>query len=301
MTDPSPTSWQHRALVGALRLARVNRRAAGTKVAEIDPVVTPMPDHPKPPRWLTRHLLVEHTVHAGWPVWVLQPRAEPSDRVVVGIHGGGYITDILFPHWYQYCSLAGRSNATVVVPLYPLAPWGTAGTVVPAMTDLVAETVTSHGADRVGVLADSAGAGLALATMQNLVRRNQSTPARLVLISPWLDVTISDPASRRIDDPLLNADGLTAAGKLWADDLAATDPWVSPLFGSLAGLPRTAVYGGSLDLLYPDAVRLQRRTLEEGVDMSFTLRDGLIHGWAGMSFLPEASAVGPTLRRQLLL
>jgi acetyl esterase/lipase len=123
----------------------------------------------------------------------------------------------------------------------------------------------------------------------------------MVLISPWLDVTLSDPASQTIDDPVLNYSELKGWGLLWAGDLDPADPRVSPLFGSLEGLPPTVVYSGSLDLLSPDALRLRERALAEGADITFVLRKGLLHIWptAFTLLLPEALAVRPDVYQQL--
>jgi acetyl esterase/lipase len=74
---------------------------------------------------------------------------------------------------------------------------------------------------------------------------------------------------------------------------------VSPLFGSLAGLPPTTVYSGSLDMLCVDAIRLRANAIAERADMTFVLRRGLIHDWV-ISPLPEAVAVRPDIYRQLL-
>jgi triacylglycerol lipase len=64
-----------------------------------------------------------------------------------------------------------------------VAPQGTAGTVVPVMADLISSEIDQHGAENVRVLGDSAGGGLALAAGQELVRRGDTVPSRLVLLS----------------------------------------------------------------------------------------------------------------------
>ena len=94
---------------------------------------------------------------------------------------------------------------------------------------------------------------------------------------------------------------MEAWGRLWAGDLDPADPRVSPLYGSLAGLPPTAVYSGSLDLLSPDVLRLRERALAEGADITFVLRKGLAHDWADRLalLLPEAAAVRPDIYQQL--
>jgi acetyl esterase/lipase len=188
--------------------------------------------------------------------------------------------------------------------MYPLAstPQGNAQKVIPEMADLVSAQITSHGAGNVSVYGDSAGGGMALAVAQLLVRRGAPTPSRMVLISPWLDVTLSNPAIASIDDPVLRAVSLRDAGRLWAGDLSLTDPLVSPVYGSLAGLPPTAVYCGNLDLLAADVVRLKEQALRTSTsDLTFILRNGAIHDWAmgGALSTPEAAAVQPDIYRQL--
>jgi triacylglycerol lipase len=229
----------------------------------------------------------------------LQSPGSSSDKYVVALHGGGYKAQPTFLHWLDYAGMARDTGATVVVPIYPLTPQGTAATVVPQTADLLSALIDQHGAENVSVYGDSAGGGLALLAVQELVRRGAPTPARMVLISPWLDVSVSDPASQTIDDPVLNYSATKAAGLAWAGDLDPADPRVSPLFGSLDGLPPTVVYSGSLDLLSPDSLRLRERALTEGADFTFVLRKGLIHDWAEFLFLPEASAVRPDIYRQL--
>ena len=90
------------------------------------------------------------------------------------------------------------------------------------------------------------------------------------------------------------------SGALWADGLDLTDPLVSPLFGSLAGLPPTAVYAGSNDVVAPDVLLLQDKALATpGADFTFVLRKGEPHDWAVLTILPETQAVLPDIYRQL--
>ena len=121
---------------------------------------------------------------------------------MVGLHGGGYVLKPSIFHWLDYAAMARDTGATVVVPIYPLAPQGTAATVVPQIADLISAQIDQHGAENVSVYGDSAGGGLALAAVQELVRRGDPVPSHMVLISPALDVTLSDPASQTIDDPV---------------------------------------------------------------------------------------------------
>jgi triacylglycerol lipase len=243
---------------------------------------------------------IQRSEFEGMPVWTLTPK-NASDKVVVALHGGAYVGQVSIFHWWTYTDMARDSGATFVVPLYTLAPKGTASTEVPRTADFLSAMITQHGAQNVSVLGDSAGGGLALATVQELVRRKSAVPGRMVLLAPWLDVSMSDPRSAQIDDPLLDIPNLAKAGKKWAGDLPVTNPLVSPLFGSLEGLPPTHVYSSSRDLLTVDTLRLRDRVLAEGIpDVTFNLRKGLIHDYATFPFLPEAQEQRASIYADLL-
>lgn len=251
-----------------------------------------------PPWFTTLGLTVKRTEFDGMPVWTIESNA-PSDKVVIAVHGGSYIRRPQVFHWLNYASIARDTDATVVVPIYQLAPQGNAETVVPVIADLFADHVRRSGADNVSVYGDSAGGGLSLAAVQEMVRRGIATPGRMVLISPWLDVTMTDPRLADISDPVQRVGPLREAGTLWAGQLDTSDPRVSPINGSLAGLPTTVVYSSSLDLLSADTLRLRDRVAEEGADVDFVLRRGLIHDWPIFPF-PESFGIRDSVRANLL-
>ena len=86
-------------------------------------------------------------------------------------------------------------------------------------------------------------------------------------------------------------------GKAWAGNLAVNDPEVSPLYGSLSGLPPTYVYSGSMDLLAPDVLVLQQEAVAAGAPMSFVLAHGEIHDW--IIFTPDGAKYWPQIDREL--
>ncbi len=107
-----------------------------------------------------------------------------------------------------------------------------------------------------------------------------------------------------VDDPVLSAAPTLATvlknSQLWADGLDLTDPLVSPLFGSLAGLPPTTVYAGSRDVVAPDVLLLREKALATpGADFTFVLRNGEPHDFAILTILPETAALLPDIYLQL--
>ncbi|WP_167104718.1 alpha/beta hydrolase [Mycobacterium sp. DL592] len=289
-------SWVNQVFNGALWvLEQFTSHAVSAPSASTSTTLT----QASPPWYSTLGLTVSQTEYHGMPVYTLAP-ASPTESVVVAVHGGGYVSQPLVFEWLADGAIARQTGATVVVPMYPLAgDGGTAATVVPQMADFLTSLVDAHGAQHVSLMGVSAGGGLALAATQELVRRGATTPGRMVLISPWLDATVSDPASETIWDPLLDVSQLQSFGRQWAAGLDPADPRVSPLYGSLAGLPPTTVYSGSFDLLAPDTVRLRQQAIAHGLDMTFVLRDRQFHGWPLFIPLPDAVRSLPAIEAQL--
>jgi triacylglycerol lipase len=219
---------------------------------------------------------VQHTTFDGMSVVQITP-AHPDGHYVVAIHGGAFIFPPSIFHWIDYTVMAYQTGATIEVPIYPLLQQGgTAGTVVPEMAGLISMEIAAHGASNVSVIGDSAGGNLALAAVEYMVANNETVPASMVLLSPWLDL------------------GSTGGqiGKVWAGNLPVNDYLVSPLYGSLTGLPPTYVYSGSLDPLETSAFALRQAAVAQGAPMSFLFANGGIHDWvlltpAGPLYWPQ--------------
>lgn len=222
---------------------------------------------------------VQYTTYNGMSVVQITP-AHPTGNYVVAIHGGAFIFPPSIFHWIDYSVTAYQTGATFEVPIYPLLQQGgTASTVVPQMAGLISSQIAQHGAPHVSVIGDSAGGTLALAAVESLVTNNQAVPSSMVLLSPWLDLGMTNPNIGLVQDPLLPVGPAQQIGREWAGNLAVDDKLVSPLYGSLSGLPPTYVYSGNLDILSPDALVLQAKAVSQHAPISFVLANGEIHDW----------------------
>ncbi|MFM1730524.1 alpha/beta hydrolase [Prescottella soli] len=230
-----------------------------------------------PPASLRRTLDVTATTSmAGWPVFTVTPRGvTPSSRVLY-LHGGAYIREITRHHWKLVGQLAS-AGAAVTVPIYPVAPRGTASHLVAASADL-AERLATRGEPLV-VAGDSAGGGLALAVALALRDRGITSPAHTALISPWLDATGSHPEIREIAprDPWQHPDSLTVAADAYRGELDREHPWVSPLNGDLTGLGPITLFTGTRDILNVDARRFRPLASAAGVSLDLHEEPEMIH------------------------
>jgi triacylglycerol lipase len=258
----------------------------------------------RPPWFTTLGLNVQRGQFEGMPVWTLQSKGATSEKTVVAVPGSAFVWPPTIFHWLDYALMARETGATVAVPIYHLvSQGGTAETIVPAVADLISSQIDQHGAQNVSVYGDSLGGAIGLSAVQELVRRGAPVPSHMVLISPALDLTFSNPAIQLVDDPVFSGVFFSNVQKnahLWAGDLNLSDPLVSPLFGSLAGLPPTALYFGSREIFALDGLALQDTALATpGADFSFILRNGELHIWAVNTILPETRAVLPDIYQQL--
>jgi triacylglycerol lipase len=235
---------------------------------------------------------VQYTSYNGMSVVQITP-AHPTGEYVVAIHGGAFIFPPSFLHWINYSVTAYQTGATFEVPIYPLLQQGgTAGTVVPQMAGFISSQIAQHGSSNVSVIGDSAGGNLALAAVERIVGLGDPVPSRMVLLSPWLDLGMTNPNIAFVQDPLLPVGPAQQIGRVWAGNLPINDPLVSPLFGSLSGLPPTYVYSGNLDILAPDVLVLKQAAVAAGAPISFVLANGQIHDWVlltldGFQYLPQ--------------
>jgi acetyl esterase/lipase len=215
----------------------------------------------------------EESSVAGVPV--TRVRAGVAERTVVHLHGGGFVMGR--PRGYRgfAAGLARAARAEVVLVDYGLAPERP----FPAGLHDAAAVVRECAADVVG--GDSAGGGLALATLQTLRDGGDPMPAALVAISPWVDLTLTAGSLDEFtEDPVVTKDSLRNNISLYlggADPLAS--PYASPLHGDLAGLPPSIVLAGSRERLRDDAVALAARLTTAGVAADLHVVADMPHVW----------------------
>jgi acetyl esterase/lipase len=244
-----------------------------------------------PPRRLDRRVRITVRPVQGWPVYTVAPPGGTATSRALYVHGGAWVHEISPWHWRLITELAVSADAAITVPVYPLVPDGTAGTVVPVIADLAAALVEEAGAERVTLVGDSAGGTIALAAAMLLRDRDAPAPRDVVLISPSLDLRFTDPLIPVIQpkDPWLAVPGPRAAAERWRGDLPLTDPLVSPLFGSLEGLGRITLFTGTRDITNADAHALVRRARAVGHPLDLHERPNLLHDYP-LHPIPEGAA-----------
>ncbi|HEY8614167.1 MAG TPA: alpha/beta hydrolase [Roseomonas sp.] len=283
---PSLRAWL---MMGLIRLSGMKRKGADTRRMPEYVRLLQARGPAEPGRARERRLSIGRESFGGHAVFTAAPRKGGSGHHILYLHGGAYVLDLLDVHWRVIEGLIERTGATVTIPLYPLAPAHCWRDVFGMVRPLHVALAARHGAANLTVAGDSAGGGMALALAQQLRDAGEALPGRLLLFSPWLDVTTSDPRALAIAprDPMIPISGARMAGAWYARDLSTRDPRISPIFGSVAGLPPIAVFTGTRDVLNADAHLLRAKAAEEGTELAFHEYDRLFHVWVALP-IPEA-------------
>ena len=204
----------------------------------------------------------------GMPAaWVRPERGHDRRHVILYCHGGGYTSGNLGYARILAAKLAGVTGYEVLAFEYRLAPEHTyPAPLEDAMKAWDHLMHLGYGARDVVVAGDSAGGNLALVLTMLLREAGRLLPRRLVLLSPWTDMTASGKSyqEHRDDDPMLTMDYIRAVRGVYAPGQDLSSPRLSPLFGDLRRFPPVLIQAGTNEILLSDSVRLRDRLVQAG-------------------------------------
>jgi monoterpene epsilon-lactone hydrolase len=238
--------------------------------------------------------------------WVVAAGAD-THRVVLYLHGGGYVMGSLTSHRKLAGDVSRAAGARVLLLDYRLAPEHPypAGVddAVRAYRWLLAAGVRPGA---IAIAGDSAGGGLTIATLLALREEGLLQPGAAVAISPWADLTLEAASLEAVAerDPVVRAADLKRYRDWYLDGADPRHPGASPAHADLTGLPPILVHVGEAEVLLDDAVLLAENGRRDGVDVTLEAWPDMIHVWhvfAGR--VPESTAavqrIGEFLRQRL--
>jgi epsilon-lactone hydrolase len=208
-----------------------------------------------------------------------------NGRVLVYVHGGGYVTggpDFSLGGW-----VSGETGLRIISVGYTLAPeakWD-------RITDQVVSVLSALEADgyaakNIAVLGDSAGGGLAAGSILKMRDKGLGLPGALVLWSPWSDITETGDTYVTLQraDPLLNYKLLLKkAADAYADPKDQKSPYVSPVYGDYSkGFPPTLIQGGTKEIFLSNCVREYRAIDSAGGTAVLDIYEGMPHVFQGL-------------------
>jgi epsilon-lactone hydrolase len=211
-----------------------------------------------------------------------------AEQVILYFHGGVYVIGTAASSVPLVGDLARRTAARAVTLDYRLGPEHP----FPSAVDdarAAYEGLLGQGVEpgQIALAGDSAGGGLAVATLLALRSAGTPLPSCAYLMSPYVDLTLSGETvtAKQALDPVLTPEGLRVRVPDYVAGADAANPLISPVFGDLSGLPPLLIQVGTHEILLSDAVRLAGRAAAADVSVRLEVTPGVPHVFQGFAAL----------------
>lgn len=232
---------------------------------------------------------VEKTLEDGHSLFTLNKKQIVGQKTILYLHGGAYIDSFVKPHWDFMLKLIQELDCAIVAPDYPLAPDNTFRQTFAMLLKVYKALVKEIDPAGLILMGDSSGGGLALALAQLSRNERLSQPQQIILLSPWLDISLSNPEIMDVDpsDNFLGTEGLKMAAEAYTGGVQKNYYLLSPIYGDLEGLARISLFIGAREILVADARKLNRLAKEKEIHINYREYPGMFHAWMLLN-LPES-------------
>ncbi len=245
----------------------------------------------------------------GIPAQWLTPEGAATEQVLMYVHGGGYVMMSAETHRKMVGHIAKAAGCRALNVDYRLAPEhphpAAVNDAVTAYQWLLAQGIKPSA---IALAGDSAGGGLCLATALKLRDLGVPLPAALAPISPWTDMegTGESMRTRAALDLIVSPPAISQLSGVFLQGGSARDPYASPLYANLKGLPPIYIQVGDEEVLLDDSVRFADLAKKAGVDITLEIFPEMQHVFQiAAGALPEADAavakIGAWLKARLAL
>lgn len=214
-----------------------------------------------------------------------------NKRVIVYLHGGCYV----YGSVKNYCTIPVQLSSVTGIKVlsvnYGLAPENPFPRGLEDVINIYEYLLEEgYNPNNISIVGDSAGGGLALATVLKLRDLKLDLPAALGLFSPWVDLTLKGDTIETLKeyDPILSKKQLEGAAKVYADKEELSNPLISPIFADYKDFPPMMILTGGREILLSDSMNLARKAALSKTNINLIVWDNLYHVFAADSNLPES-------------
>ena len=222
----------------------------------------------------------KETIEGIDATWLETPGSN-KDHVLLYLHGGAYVMGSFKSHKDLVYRLSKESKCRIITIEYGLAPEHPYPKGLNDVVTIYKWLISEEKIKPTNLIfaGDSTGGGLTLATLLKLRDLGTPLPAAGVCISPWTDLAFTGESyyDRNISDPAITLDGLMFDAKLYLGDNDPRNPYISPVYGDLSGLPPLLIHVGSEEKLLNDSTRIYDKAKEAGVDVTLKIWQDMIH------------------------
>jgi acetyl esterase/lipase len=218
------------------------------------------------------------------------PQRIASKSVILYFHGGAFVYGPTQLHLNAISQIVKDTNTKAFLVDYPKAPEHQIKEVNEEIDAIYYYLLTIHPSDSIILMGDSAGATLAILLVQRLIKKKLPLPNSVILISPVLDCSMSNPSILDIErnDLMLSRKGVVSAKKMSAGDTDLRSEEISPLYGSFNGFVPTHLFIATNDIMYPDSKLFAEKLKRESVETEVIIGEGMPHIWPLLPMMSES-------------
>lgn len=236
---------------------------------------------------------VQSGTMAGVRIFTVLPRQLSEagrDRILLHLHGGGYVLNPGEAGTLEAVCMAGFSGMKIISVDYRMPPDFPYPAALDDAVAVYRELLKTYPAEKIGVFGTSTGGGMTLALVLRARAEGLPLPGAIAPGTPWTDMTKTGDSyftNEGVDNILVSYDGwLEAAARLYAAGHDLRDPFLSPIYGDVRGFPPTLLTTGTRDLFLSNTVRMHLKLREAGVPADLIVFEGMSHAHYAMS--PDA-------------
>ena len=215
---------------------------------------------------------------------------QKSNSLVLFIHGGAYISGPAQHHWDSIKTIVKKTNHNLWLVNYPKAPEHKISEISNNIDAVYKAALEFYDSQKIILIGDSVGGALITALVQRLLKNNIKIPIKIILISPVMDATLTNPKINEIDliDPMLSKNGVLSAKQMATEENQLSNEMISPINGSFIGFPKTILFLASNDITFPDQEIAVEKMKNENVDLEIIYGENMPHIWPLLPVMKEA-------------
>ena len=223
-----------------------------------------------------------------------------SNKVIFFFHGGAFMSQPMDEHFFFADDTATRTGAEVIIPIYPLIPWHNYADVYNKLLYQYAFYVINNPEKEIIFMGDSAGGTIAIGMVQRIVALGMPKPSKLILISPWVDISMTSPYVTQYANTYMDS-GITVlqtAAIFWARGTKGVyDPLVNPMYGNIEGFPSTLIITGTQDMFHGDITLFESKLEKAGAEVQVIVGEDMVHDYPILYWPYCGSTVGESIAK----
>ncbi|MFD2562287.1 alpha/beta hydrolase fold domain-containing protein [Aquimarina rubra] len=221
----------------------------------------------------------------------ITPIKPSNEYLLFYCHGGAFIYGPTKNNWKSIARIVKHTNTRAWMIDYPKAPENNIEKITQNICEAYHKALEEYEASKIIFIGDSVGGNLLTSLTQGLIQDDKELPNRLVLVTPMVDASLTNPRIGEIDpvDPILSYKGVHSAKKMCAGDFSLKDPIISPLYGSFKDFPPIHIFMATNDILMPDQEIFIEKVKKEGGEIEVIIGEGMPHIWPFLPFFKEGA------------